>query len=248
MYRKLLALTMITIVSLTSLNGCGKNSDLQSKYDELQADYDSLLLAYDELNVLCNGMQSEKLPSASISITGDGTGRYSFNSVDSKIIFKSELGYPDAIKTSANGYLNIVENVSVKLTSNWIAKTSGATLELEHMSGISGTIKVGECKDEYDSKMIQNDVLGQWLLDIPASDVAYSTITIDGLSNGCQAVTDTVIDDEDAQLKCGMFAYEGYSVTYVFVYRGSKDINKDESIATLLNSIKILDEECIIEQ
>ena len=57
---------------------------------------------------------------------------------------------------------------------------------------------------------------------------------------GVQAVTPTMIDSENAVLRCGMVSYGDYAITYIFVYRGEQDVNKDESIMNVINTINIM--------
>ena len=255
--RVICLLSMVAILS-TTLCGCNSSDnplydgksreDIISMHDNLIAQYDKLQIDYDALNTMYNGIQSESAPTAAIGLTGDGTGRFTFNSVDSKIIFPASFIYPDAQQATANGNISIVQGVTISPSSNWVMKLNSATLELEHSSGISGTIKIGNMSKVYTSTELQTEVLSQWFLGLPPSDIIYSNITVDGNAYGCQAVTPTSIDSEDAYLRCGMFASGSMSVTYVFVYRGDKDINKDEAITSLLNSIDLGGANIIVEQ
>ena len=148
-----------------------------------------------------------------------------------------------------------MSGVSIEAGSNWIVKAGTASLDLEHSSGISGTIKVGRQSFLYTDESLKNDVLGPWFRGLPPSTVTYTTININGSNAyGCQAVTPTLIDSENAYLRCGMFANsadasgKGKCVTYIFVYRGDKDPSKDEAIMNLLNSIKIDGASVLVEQ
>lgn len=258
MKKKLLSLLLTVIVLVASLSGCGGSKEEKFKgkskdeliqmYKDLENSYTSLNTDYSDLYTLYNGIQSENSPTPAIGITGDGTGRFTFNSVDSKIIFPTSFQYPDSTQTTANGKVNIVENITIQPGTNWIMKLNGTTLELEHTSGISGTVKIGNQQYIYSAEELQTQVLSQWFVGLPPSNITYSNISVGGSAYGSQAVTPTIIDSEDAYLRCGMLADGGYSITYVFVYRGNKDINKDESITTLLNSIQINGAEIIVEQ
>lgn len=258
MKRKLLSLLLISTLAMSMLVGCSDNVEEQFKgkskeeiismYKDLETAYATLDTSYNDLYTLYNGIQSENSPTPAIGITGDGTGRFTFNSVDSKIIFPTTFQYPDSTQVAADGLINIVTNVTIQPGTNWIAKLNGTTLELEHSSGISGTIKVGSQNYMYSAEELQTQVLSQWFVGLPPSNITYSNISVGGNAYGCQAVTPTTIDSEDAYLRCGMFAEGNYSITYVFVYRGTKDINKDESVANLLNSLSINGVDIIIEQ
>lgn len=250
MKRKIISILMIGALSLTFLVGCGSETDnpidsmnkaqLRETYNNLAYNYDSLIEKYDSLNLMYQALSTENLPSESISMTGDGTGRYTFNSVDSKIIFPASFQYPGTEAIQADGSINVVNNVSITPGSNWIAKLNGSTLEIEHSSGISGTIKTGMINSSYDVNLLQQDVLAQWFINVPESQVVYKDIFIDGNKFGVQATTPTMIDSENAFLRCGMLSYSSYSLTYIFVYRGDQDLTKDESIMNVINTISIV--------
>lgn len=203
-----------------------------------------------ELNAYTNNSDGNK---AAITVTEDGTNRMTFNSNDSKIIFPSSFEFPGSTKAPSNGSIAIVENVKIAPGTNWIQRSSGATLDLEHTSGISGTIKIGKLSEitgYYNFNTLKADIMEPWAAGLPLSTgVSYSEIT-DSATNsiGCAASTPTLIDSENAVLKFGMLSVQDLTVVYIFVYRGTQDVSKDESIANLLNSISIYDNNIIVDQ
>lgn len=259
MKRKLVSTICMITIAITSLAGCGKNPDdpfsgmskkeVIEQYNMLQDQYIQLGTDFDNLKRLNAGIQSETEVTAAIDITGDGTGRFSFNSVDSKIIFPVSFIYPNATTLPGDGSVSIVNDVIITPTSNWICKLNGTTLELENTdSGISGTIKIGKQNYIYTSQELKDQVLDQWFAELPPSTVNYTDIAVAGQSYGMQATTPTTIDHEDAYLRCGMFATgNSYCVTYVFVYRGNSDATKNESITNLLNSMSVAGSKIIVQ-
>lgn len=255
MKKKSVVLVLVATMVVGSLTGCGnkdalnKNSkkEIIQMYRDLEYERDELQLALEEQENVLNSLQVGDAPTAAVSSVGDGTDLLTFNSYDSKIIFPSSFQYPGSSQISANGKINIVDNVSVNPGSNWICKLTGPSLELEHTSKISGVIKIGHIDDLYDRSLLQSDVLSPWLASIPQENIVYNNIFLADDMWGVQATTPTVIDSEDAFLRCGMFAYGEYSCVYVFVYRGAQDINKDESITSLLNSIEVLGKNLTVE-
>lgn len=246
-----LAVSMFTVACSGDVEERFKGKDeseLIEMYKSLETEYLSLDTQYNDLYTLYNGIQSETSPVPAIGICGDGTGRLTFNSVDSKIIFPTSFQYPDSTQAVSSSSVNIVSEVAIEPSTNWVLKLNGTTLELEHTSGISGIIKIGNQGYIYESSELQTQVLSQWFVGLPPSNITYTNISIGGNNFGSQAVTPTVIDSEDAYLRCGMVAEGDLSVTYVFVYRGSKDINKDESITNLLNSLSIYGSKIVVEQ
>jgi hypothetical protein len=261
MKRKVISLITILSISASLLVGCGSatNADgttdisklsksaLLEKYNELANNYNGLSTQYTEMYNMYQALTTEEQPSSAISVVGDGTGRYTFNSVDAKMIFPSSFQYPSAETIQSNGSINIVQNVQVSPGSNWIFKMNGTTLELEHTSGISGTIKASGVTTQYDKTQLKDEVLSQWFVNVPDAKPVYKDIFIDQTMFGVQATTPIMIDSENAFLRCGMLAYGDYAITYVFVYRGEQDVTKDESITNVLNTIKIMGAEFQVE-
>lgn len=248
MRKRILSTLLIACTIMTSIVGCGvsderfkgmSKDEIIAEYTFLEGEYNKVATKYNELNTVYQAAV-EQGPTSAVSAMGDGsTGRLTFNSVDSKIIFPEAFKYPGAEQTSASGSISIVKNVAVTPGQNWICKLNGASLELEHSSGISGTIKVGEVTDFYEQSLLQDEVLAPWLSKLPKDTIRYENIFINGAAVGIQAVTPTIIDSEDAFLRCGMLAFGEYAVTYVFVYRSLEDATKNESILNVINSIKM---------
>ena len=244
--KKRIISTVLAITTLaTSIVGCGtedprfkgmKTEEIIAKYDEMENNYLIASQQYDQLKTVYDSLM-EQGPTSAVSSIGDGSGKLTFNSVDSKIIFPESFKYPGSEQTSASGSISIVKNVSVTPGQNWICKLNGASLELEHSTGISGVIKVGTVTDLYNQESLQAEVLAPWLEKLPKDTIKYENIFVNGLASGCQATTPTMIDSENSFLRCGMLAFGSYSVTYVFVYRSLQDATKDESILNVLKSI-----------
>ena len=247
MRKQIISIILLIGTLMTSVIGCGvsdpmfkgKNKDeLIQMYKNLETEYNALATQYNELNTVYQAAVNQG-PTAAVSALGDGTGRLTFHSVDSKIIFPEAFKYPGSEQTSASGSISIVKNVAVTPGQNWICKLNGASIEMEHSSGISGIIKVGEVTEYYKQESLQDEVLAPWLSKLPKDLIRYENIFINGAAVGTQAVTPTIIDSEDSFLRCGMLAYGDYTVTYVFVYRSLEDATKNESILNVLNSIKM---------
>lgn len=248
----------ILLTSMLALTACGNSSSdpldgmnraqLREAYMALQNNYTSLANQYESLNTMYQALSSDELATSAVSSVGDGTtGEMTFNSADSKIIFPSSFQYPGSEAIQANGKIDIVNNVSVAPGSNWITKLNGSTLELQHSSGISATIKVSGVTESYDKNLLQSEVLQQWFINVPQSQVKYTNIFIDSNMFGVQATTPTMIDSENAFLRCGMLSYGDYAITYVFVYRGEQDVTKDESIVNLINSMTVTGNKISVE-
>lgn len=249
MKKRFISIICVIALSALMLAGCGSDDplaklskdELIEQYHLLEDQLDALGTEYDEYKQLTAGIQSETEVTSAISVTGDGTGRYTFNSVDSKIIFPVTFQYPNSTVLTGDSTIQIGSGITIKPTANWICKLNGTTLELENPdAGISGTIKVGRQTLLLNVTELKDNVLKAWFAALPPAQVNYSPIDVKGSQYGMQATTPTTIESEDAFLRCGMIGEpSGFCVTYVFVYRGQSDASKNESVQNLLNTMVV---------
>jgi hypothetical protein len=251
MRNKALSLVLITSISLLTLTACGSGdgstlsgmskSELITAYQQLSSQYSSLSTELENVQASYQSLSADGTATEAITTTGDGTGRFTFNSTDSKIIFPNSFVYPNSTTIVPDGKINITSSVSIAPSSSWISRINGSALEIEQSTnGISGTIKINAVEEEVDVDSLQEDVLEEWFdNDIAYSNVVYSNVFINEDACGKQAETPILIDSENAYLICGMVAYDNYSVTYIFVYRGNQDATKTELIKNLINTISI---------
>lgn len=246
--RKLLNLMTVIALSSICICGCGKDKtyedmskkELLEEIYSLENDYMVLLEENDNYISLLSTIDSSGSTLPAITSMSDGSGNLTFNTYDSKMIFPETWVYPESKEISSNTSIVIANNFSISPSSGWITKFNGASLELEHSSGVSGLIKVGQIPEMYDMETFQEDVIEPWFNSISRESILYSDIFVDDRMWGTQAKTPIYIDGEDAYLKAGMYGLGDYSVQYVFVYRGEKDASKDEVVDTLLNSMELL--------
>lgn len=248
--KRSVAMTMLVILPL-SLIGCttskqdslmkDSKSNIVVQYRQLEADYTKTLQEYQNYKQSVIGTSGEDVDTPGISQIGDGSGRYTFTSKDSTIVFPIEFTYPSSTNVSSSGSIQVTDKVSVEATDNWITNICGSTLTLEHSSGISGTIKVGTVDILYNVDKLKGDILSTWASILPPATVKYSDVYLLGMSTkvGVQMSTPTYIDSNDACLKCGMLGYNKTVVSYAFTYRGTQDNTKDELIKSVLNSLVI---------
>lgn len=255
MNKRLLTFSIVASLSIVSLTGCGSKADglqgmpkseLITAYEELQTNYRDLNTKYNDLSSTASAIEVTNSADPIIGYVSNGTGELTFNSKDAKVIFPTQFQYPSSSQVKANGQINLSDNISVAPGSNWVCKLNGTTLELEHSSGMSGIIKVGQLDSgaaNLSFEDLRDNVLNPWFEGnkMVTSKVAYSSIFVQNSTNavGADASLSIYIDSEDAYLDCGMASVSGNTLTYVFVYRSESDDSKNESIKTLLNSIKI---------
>lgn len=241
----LLAMTMI----MTTLTGCsggddrfaGKSkADIIAEYQRLEADYLAQTEQLVQTQNALDALSADGTVTEAITVMGDGTGRFTFNSTDSKIIFPNSFVYPNAQAIAPDGSITVTTGVTVSPSSTWITRINGSSLELEQSTNrISGTIKVNSIAEQLPVDTLLTDVLQPWFDTVSYAGVDYTDVFVNTSSFGKQAETPIMIDSENAYLVCGMVGLGSYSVTYVFVYRGTEDATKNELIRNVINSVKI---------
>lgn len=248
--KKLLTTATIMSLTLVTLTGC-KNKDPLS-YEEMDKEqlveelyamdnkYDTIFKENEKYKDMLKVLDSSGSTAPSISVMNDGSGHLTFNTYDSKMIFPNTFVYPGTVEISANTKIVLADQFSISPTNGWITKLNGASLELEHSSGISGLIKVGSIDELYVTGSFREDILQPWFKDISTDTVVYSDIFVNNKMWGGQAKAPIYIDEELAYLKAGMYGLGKYSVQYVFVYRGANDPGKDELVDSLLNTMELL--------
>lgn len=260
MKKKILSVLLV-VTMVSGLVACGKDEaeqqmsalDSMTKAEliqaviDMQSQLDTVKGEKEQVETILRGTQEEEEPTAAIGTVGDGTGRLTFNSFDSKIIFPQGFEYPGSRQSSNMVNLNLSQNITVAPSSNWFVRCNGTTVEVEHLSGISGTFKVGNIDEIYNRDNLQTEVMSKFFENLPPENITYKNIFLDDTMWGVQATSPTLIDSQDAVLKCGMLGMGEYSLCYVFCYRGEQDVTKDETIITLLNTVKFLGKDLRIE-
>lgn len=249
MKKKITCAILITALASAMLAGCGKGdgkfsgmkkSEIITEYENLESAYNDLTEQLVQTQNSLDALSKDGTVSEAITTMGDGTGRFTFNSTDSKIIFPNSFVYPNAQPIVPDGSITITTGVTVSPSSTWISRINGSALELEQSSNkISGTIKVNTITEQLPTDQLLTDVLQPWFDSVSYSGVTYTDVFVGSSSFGKQAETPIMIDSENAYLVCGMVGLGNYSVTYVFVYRGDPDTTKNELIKNIINTISI---------
>lgn len=250
MKKRIISALLVISTMCLMIAGCGKantedydsmsKSELLSAIKELKADYNSTLLANADLKDTLDSIQAYDSSKPAIYAMQDESNNLTFNSYDAKMIFPSAFQYPESIETAGTSNIEIAPDISFQTTGNWVVKLNGATVELEHSSGINAMFKIGEIYNLIDNATLKDTVVKPWFEENTTQNVKYSDIFLNGTAWGTQAQANIFIDTEPAYLRCGMLGYGNYALTYVFVYRGEQDANKDESIKSLLNTLSVL--------
>lgn len=262
--RKKIALALAIASIAAPLTACGKekvdpNGDPRMALDksEILAEYDAAIdenirqaTRIEELERMLKGVQGEDVQAAAITEFSDGTGRLTLLSDDGLVQLPGKFEYPSSIQAANASSVKITDSVFIKPSSNWVVTLNGTEIHFQHtIAEISGTIKVGGYASTLNRPLAKDTQ--QHLIDffstMPPETVSYQRIYIETDHRGTDCVTHTFIDEEDAMLRCGIFGSGDYNFSYMFCYRGERDVSKDELIMSLLQSITVFNKSFRIE-
>lgn len=245
---------MLSILSIsTILTGCkdkGEVDPLQEmSKDELisyvrtlETESNTSFERIAELEELLRGIQGEDEATGAITEFSDGTGRLTLNSLDKMVQLPAPFEYPRSTQSYNASTVNITDNISVKPSSNWVVSLTGTQVEFEHTSSkISGIIKVSNV-DKTQKRIPTEeltDYINEFFTSMPPETIKFSRVYVDSNWMGMDASAHTFINEEDAQLRCGMVGYGDICITYMFCYKGQEDEAKNELVLTLLQTMNI---------
>ena len=249
---------LIMLVSLTTMfTGCGKKDDsevdpltkmskkeLFSYAKDLEAKNDTLLERTSELEEMLKGIQGEDIAVPSISTFKDGSGRLTLNSVDGLVTLPGEFLYPYSVQTFATSSINVSQTVKIIPSSNWIITLDGTTTNLQHTgSSISGKFVVGGLSvpvgENAKTPAELTDEINKFFENMPPENIKFTRIYVNESWVGMDAQCHTFINEEDANLRCGMLSVGQNTVVYMFAYKGESDNSKNELIQNLLTSTSV---------
>lgn len=261
MSKRILAVILALAAMTSLLTACSKDENADPLLEEdkeflvesirmLESDVDSAYLRIEELETMLKGVQGETVKKAAITEFSDGTGRETMNSFDSIVTLPVPFEYPNSVQSYNTSAVSVSESVNIKPSSNWMVNLSGTEVQLEHTSSkISGVIKVGAIDRLAERVQVAalTEHMNTFFSNLPPENITYKRLYVNANWMGMDASSHTFIDEEDAQLRCGMLGYGDLCVTYMFAYKGEADSSKDELILTLLQTMKIMNQELRVE-
>lgn len=245
--------TLLLVMCLT-LTGCTseeqpdlmkeKKEDLVSKYETLASQYNDLSTAYQQKQEELEEVYKDKELNPGVTTVGDGTGTLTLHSVNEMLQFNSPLAYPDSTTAESASEIKITDRASAVARDNWVTRLVSSNLELQHSSGISGVISVQSISQYISGGNMKELVLAPWISQVTNEPVSYRDIFISNNVLGYQGTVAVTIDENTkSTMVCGIAATGMTCITYVFVYDGESDDVKNESINSVVESIKIENQE-----
>lgn len=239
----------VGVISLILLVvGCQKSDDplMNMKKEELVQmvkDQSAELAEKDdriaELEDLVKALQgSKEAATSTISVLKDG--RSTFNSIKGQIFLPENFEYPGSTQAPNTSSVNITNTLRLSITYNWMIRLSGTMLELEHSDGIYGIMKAGYI-DEMQTPESLKLYMESFFEKIPKESIQYSKLFLEDQWWGMEAKVKTLIDQEEAYLRCGMIGFSNQSLIYMFCYSGERNDTKEEAIINILSSVKMFE-------
>lgn len=230
-----LAVTMLAV----SLTGCGPSkAELEAENDALM---DELVSTQEQLEQLQNTVETltgEESPT-SISSIEDGSNAQTFNSLNGKILFPSELTYAGSSQGPNNASINLSKTITIIPSDNWMIQMNGTTTKYSHPNGIYGTIKIGATDKVYKGEEVEPEMLEPFTSTIPYTSIINSKIYLEDVWRGMSSEMTIINNNKPAVIKCGLFGYSDVCLTYMFYYDGDKDNTKTELINNMLKTITV---------
>ena len=248
--KKVLVVSLVLVMSL-SLVACGNSDDPLSKYSKqdliryahsIESDVDKLNDMVDDLNQKLVGVYGEDERLAAITEFSDGTGRKTLHSVDGKVELPATFSYPNSHQGYSTALIQLGNGMTIRPSSNWEVQLNGSEITLHHaVEDINGLIVVGgiDTSKELVKAEELKDVIAKFFEEMPPVTVSYSRIYYDTNWCGEDAKASTFIDEDEAQIRCGMLRYGELSIIYMFEYKGTQNSSKDELVLNTLQSLSV---------
>lgn len=256
--KRVISLIAVSLILAGLTTGCsgddplsGKSkSDVVSYAHQLETENGDLTEQLSIATEKLKGIQTDTVETSAITEFGDGTGRLTLNSDDSVVKLPAPFEYPNSTQSYNASSVVLTDNVYIKPSANWLVSLPGSEVQFEHtLSEISGTIKVGSKDKTLDNIKpdMLTDTITNFFANMPPDQVSYSKLYLESDWVGIDAKAHTFIDEDDAQIRCGMLGYGDVNITYVFSYKGDKDSSKDELIVSLLQTLTMYNKSLRVE-
>lgn len=240
MRKKVIAVTIAIIIAFSCV-GCGG----EKSKSELQKEVSTMAMMMQEDEQKIKSLESAlqalggKDIGNEIKMVKSGSGDISFVEVKDVIVFENPLTYTGAVDAASDGYINVTKNVAIMPSSNWLVRLLGSGVELNHPSGISGTLRVGRIMSIIQQKELINAVLGPFISSLSPESVSYGDLFIGDTCWGKNAIVKVGKDKESKVVIVGALGHANTSIVYAFAYEGEEDKIKNEVVEVLLGTVRV---------
>lgn len=239
MIKKIAILSLAVTMTAIALTGCGTSkADLEAENDAIMTELVEAQEQLDQLQSTIEALTGEESPTA-ISSIEDGSNAQTFNSLNGKILFPSELTYKDSSQGPNNASINLSKTITIIPSDNWTIQMDGTTTKYSHPNGIYGTIKIGATDKVYKGEEVEPEMLEPFTSTIPYTSISNSKIYLEDVWRGMSSEMTIINNNKPAVIKCGLFGYSDVCLMYTFYYDGDKDNTKTELIDNLLKTITV---------
>ena len=236
---------------ILGLSGC--NSNGPSKED-LQAENESLLASIVEyedevayLKSALDAVNGTDTNYSAITSVSDGSKAETFQSINGKILFNTELTYTDSSQAPNNSALRLTDKINIVPSNNWVIQMNGTTTNFSHPNGIYGTIKVVSIEQLLKGEEVEANMLKPFTDSIPYTSKIDSKIYINNIWRGMSSELTILNNNKPAVIKCGLYGVGETGVIYTFYYDGDKDSTKTELVNNLLKTMRYGEQEVTLE-
>lgn len=166
----------------------------------------------------------------------EGLGTLEFQSIDNKIIFPNELTVPYSSADVSTTRVQIGSGFAFSPSNNWLFKTTGSKIDLQHPSQVWGSIK----SVRYDGETLTLDemraTLQQFYKGFPETTLTYRNIFIGDYQRGLLSSANITVDKKPYIVNSGFLTYGDKGVLMLFAFEDNKTGVQQELIDVLVRT------------
>ncbi len=241
MYKK--AVISLCIIMAIFISGCSEPSkkDLILENNALNSE---LVRAREDKKALeqtIKAFSKDGGAKAAISYIDSKSNKLTFNRLADKIVFTTPLDYPNSTQAPNNAKFSFNNNVHVTPTNNWLMVSDGTSLELNHVDGIAGSLRLTRIPKQVKDVDLQAHIekFAEQLPRLKDADIIYGDIFLDNICCGKYVDAMTTVDGAEAIIRAGVVGSASMAILYIFSYDGARDKTKDELIDNIIKSLEI---------
>lgn len=233
---------MLVIGSLgVFLSGCDKTVQKQKKeIASLNATIESLEAEIDDLTEAVNDttVTESKMTTSLQKVDGKIVPEFRF--VEDTLVFPNKLELPGAKIDVATTKINVGSKYSFSPTDKWATRMEGSAVHVNHPTKIWGTLKALNIEDieGLRSEDVKKDLLQQFFVGFPATNITYSKIYIDENNTGMMAYAPITVEEQNYGVIVGFNIRSPYSLSFLFTFADDGSGVQRELVNSLLKTVQ----------